>query len=169
MSYDWQQDPLMPEPQLLRPPPPRTVLKPNDVTDFPAHKVVPIPEEFSYPEGKYRPPSLPVRGGFYPSNIYLEAGKVYHWCTCGTTWTEPFCDHKCHYNMMRLRPIAFSVEKSEYYKLCACKQSSNAPFCNGTHKLLAKNYVTNHWGRYKFAGGAAFVLLGVGAWWNFYS
>jgi len=168
-NYDYRLDPLVPKPQILVPPPPRTEKKPTDVTDFPAATVTEIPEEFHYPEGKYRPPSLPYRSGFIPFNTYLEAGKLYRWCSCGATWTEPFCDHKCHFNMMRLRPIVFNVNQSGYYKLCNCKQSANAPFCNNTHKLLARNHATTHFGLWRTVGGWSVLgFFGV-IWWNYYS
>lgn len=28
----------------------------------------------------------------------------------------------------------FNVDTSGYYKICNCKNSANAPFCNGTHR-----------------------------------
>jgi len=29
-----------------------------------------------YPEGKYRPASVPFMAGYYPYNMYLQKGKV---------------------------------------------------------------------------------------------
>jgi CDGSH iron-sulfur domain-containing protein 3 len=166
-NYDWKQDPLMPKPEILHAPPPRAVKSPNDVTDFPAQAIVDIPEEFNYPEGKYRPPSIPYRGGFIPIKMYLEQGKVYRWCSCGASWSEPFCDHKCHYQITRNRPIVFNVDQSGYYKLCNCKQSANAPFCNGTHQLLVKQFTKTHFGFYRTVTAASIaVSLGI-VWWNF--
>jgi len=37
---------------------------------------VPIPEAIPYPEGKFRPASMPVNSGYFPYNVYLQAGKV---------------------------------------------------------------------------------------------
>ena len=36
-------DPLMPPPQILKPNPTERVPSPDDVTDFPAYKTIPIP------------------------------------------------------------------------------------------------------------------------------
>jgi hypothetical protein len=54
----------------------RTERKPDDITDFPHQRVIPIPEMIAYPEGKYRPPSIPFTAGYYPYNMYLQKGKV---------------------------------------------------------------------------------------------
>jgi len=168
-QYDWKIDPLMPKPEILHAPPPRQEKKPTDVTDFPHQKVVPIPEEFSYPEGKYRPPTLPYRSGFIPITLFLEQGKVYRWCSCGASWNEPFCDHKCHYQMTRNRPIVFNVDKSSYYKLCTCKVSANAPFCNSTCLSLTRNFTRSYFGMWRTASVASMLgLMGV-IWFNFYS
>jgi hypothetical protein len=41
-------DPLMPPPQLLKPPPANHAPTPDDITDFPAYKTIPIPESIPY-------------------------------------------------------------------------------------------------------------------------
>ena len=41
-------DPLMPPPQILKPPASSKAPSPDDVTDFPAYKTIPIPESISY-------------------------------------------------------------------------------------------------------------------------
>lgn len=56
-------DPLMPPPQILKPPSSTRAPSPDDVTDFPAYKTIPIPESIPYREGKYRPPSIPFITG----------------------------------------------------------------------------------------------------------
>jgi CDGSH-type Zn-finger protein len=168
-NYDWRDDPLVPEPEIIEGPPPKKELKPDDVSDFKHQRIIEMPHEFPYLEGKYRPPTLPYRSGYLPMNTYLEAGKLYRWCSCGSTWNEPWCDHKCHYNMTRCRPIEFNVNKSAYYKLCNCKQSSNAPFCNGTHKTLVLYHSHSHFNRWRIGGGIAAGLYTAFIWWNFYS
>jgi len=166
-QYDWRNDPLVPKPEILYPPPARKELKPTDVTDFPAQKVTQIPEDYHYPEGKWRPPSMPYRSGFIPINTFLEQGKIYKWCSCGASWSEPFCDHKCHYQLTRNRPILFNVDKSGYYKLCNCKQSANAPFCNGTHKLLVNHFSYSHFGLHRTMTFFGIVLAIGGVAYNF--
>ena len=61
-------DPLMPPPKILTPPSTTRDPSPDDVTDFPAYKTIPIPESIPYREGKYRPPSLPVITGTFSSS-----------------------------------------------------------------------------------------------------
>ena len=56
-------DPLMPPPQLLKPVLQTTQPSPDDVTNFPTYKTIPIPESIPYREGKYRPPSIPFITG----------------------------------------------------------------------------------------------------------
>lgn len=56
-------DPLMPPPQILKPVAQTKAPSPDDVTDFPAYKTIPIPESIPYREGKYRPPSIPFITG----------------------------------------------------------------------------------------------------------
>lgn len=58
-------DPLMPPPQILKPNPNPKEPTPDDVTDFPAYKTIPIPESIPYREGKYRPPSIPFISGTF--------------------------------------------------------------------------------------------------------
>lgn len=168
-NYDWRLDPNVVKPEILVAPAPRAEKRPDDVTDFPQQKVTAIPEEYHYPEGKWRPPTIPMRGGFIPINIHLEEGKIYKWCSCGATWNEPWCDHKCHFQMTRNRPIVFNVDKSGYYKLCNCKQSANAPFCNGTEKLLARQFTKTYFGAYRTITGVGFVLFFTGVYLNFRS
>lgn len=64
---------------------------------------------------------MPIIGGYYPYNVYLEKGKVYWYCACGASNKAPFCDQKCNTLISRLRPIYFNVNESGYYKLCNCK------------------------------------------------
>ena len=143
----------MPPPQILKPPVNDRVPSPEDITDFPAYKTIPIPESIPYREGKYRPPSIPfISGtlsfdlGWFPYNTYLQAGKAYNWCACGMSLTNPSCDGACNAAVTRCRPVAFNVSESGYYKLCNCKNSANAPFCNGTHRDMIRYLHKTHRG-----------------------
>lgn len=105
----------------------------DDITDFPTQKVVQLEESRPYEEGRYRPPSMPAYAGIFPTHLYLYRGKKYNWCACGHTQDSPWCDGQCKWTITRCRPVEFNVNTSGYYKLCNCKMSANAPFCNGTH------------------------------------
>ena len=63
-------DPFFTPPQILKPPAPRTP-SPDDITDFPQYKTIPIPETVPYMEGKYRPPSIPFVTGTLLANLRL--------------------------------------------------------------------------------------------------
>lgn len=56
-------DPLMPPPQILKPNASPRAPSPDDITDFPGYKTIPIPESIPYREGKYRPPTMPLLTG----------------------------------------------------------------------------------------------------------
>ncbi len=66
-----------------------------------------------------------------PIMIDLEAGKEYHFCTCGKSETQPFCNGS--HKGTGFTPMPFSVDKDQKAALCQCKNSANLPFCDGTH------------------------------------
>ena len=69
-----------------------------------------------------------------PFAVELEAGKNYHWCTCGKSANQPFCDGS-HKGTV-LTPMSFTPEKSGTAYLCGCKHSKNPPYCDGSHHAL---------------------------------
>lgn len=63
-------DPFITPPEILKPPAQNRTPGPDDITDFPQYKTVPIPESITYREGKYRPPSIPfIAGTSYPMQV----------------------------------------------------------------------------------------------------
>ena len=66
-----------------------------------------------------------------PVKVKLEAGKKYHYCTCGRSADGVLCDGS--HKGTGYKPMVFSVEKSGEYHLCGCKKSKNKPFCDGSH------------------------------------
>jgi len=69
-----------------------------------------------------------------PFAVELEAGKNYHWCACGKSANQPFCDgaHKGS----GITPLSFTPEKEGTAHLCGCKHSKNSPYCDGSHSKL---------------------------------
>ena len=69
-----------------------------------------------------------------PFAVAVEAGKTYHWCACGKSRTQPFCDgaHKGS----GLQPTAFTAEKTATVYFCGCKHSGKGALCDGSHKTL---------------------------------
>ena len=69
-----------------------------------------------------------------PYQVALEEGKVYFFCRCGRSKTQPFCDgaHKD----TGIEPLRFVAEASCDANLCGCKQTDDEPFCDGSHNLV---------------------------------
>lgn len=66
--------------------------------------------------------------------VEVEAGKVYYWCACGRSATQPFCDgvHKG----TGVGPVAYKAEATGKAFFCGCKATKREPLCDGTHKEL---------------------------------
>ena len=77
--------------------------------------------------------SEPVVAQKTPYGVELEPGE-YHWCACGRSKTQPFCDGS--HEGTGIEPVAFKVETKDTYWLCGCKHSANPPYCDGAHELL---------------------------------
>lgn len=94
---------------------------------------------------------------------------MYSWCACGLSLSNPSCDGSCNGAVTRCRPVSFNVDESGYYKLCNCKNSANAPFCNGTHRDIIKYHHSTHRGFYEIWGEIGFYLGFVYMYWNWYT
>lgn len=81
--------------------------------------------------------SHPVVAGAFPKDVELKKGKEYHWCSCGRSKNQPFCDGS-HRNT-GFTPLAFKAESSEKAFLCMCKHTKKPPYCDGSHKSLPKD------------------------------
>ncbi len=75
----------------------------------------------------------PKVAGRQPVQLNLEPGE-YHWCACGASSAQPFCDGS--HRGTSFQPLEFSVDVPQEVHLCLCKQTSNPPFCDGTHARL---------------------------------
>ena len=69
-----------------------------------------------------------------PFPVAVEKGKDYHWCACGLSKTQPFCDGS--HKGSGFVPVKFTADESKTVYFCGCKQTRNAPLCDGTHKSL---------------------------------
>jgi len=71
-----------------------------------------------------------------PFKFRCVKGKVYYWCNCGFSHTQPFCDgtHKEEKMKIKLRPVKFIPTEDKDYWFCNCKQTAHRPLCDGTHK-----------------------------------
>ena len=69
-----------------------------------------------------------------PYTVELEKDKTYHWCSCGRSANQPFCDGS--HKDTEFEPVAFTADHSGPVYLCGCKHTSNPPYCDGTHESL---------------------------------
>ena len=69
-----------------------------------------------------------------PYGTPVEAGKTYHWCACGKSAKQPFCDGS--HKGSEFAPVAYTADKTGDVWFCGCKASKKSPMCNGSHKAL---------------------------------
>ncbi len=81
----------------------------------------------------------PVIANNKPVVANLAKGQEYHFCTCGQSKSQPFCDGS-HVDT-GFTPKAIVSDKEEDAFLCACKHSANAPFCDGTHQQFSNDQI----------------------------
>lgn len=75
--------------------------------------------------------SNPIIADNKPVKVSLKKGDEYHFCTCGRSNSQPFCDGS--HQGTEFQPTAFTAEKTETVHLCGCKKTGSAPFCDGSH------------------------------------
>jgi glutamate synthase domain-containing protein 2/CDGSH-type Zn-finger protein len=83
--------------------------------------------------------SNPIIADNKPVKVNLSKGQEYHFCTCGRSRSQPFCDGS-HAGTEFTPRVIVSDEDQEAY-LCACKHTSNPPFCDGTHARFTDGQV----------------------------
>lgn len=80
------------------------------------------------------PMSQPIIAQKSPMPVKVEAGKTYHWCSCGQSKGQPFCDGSHKGSTFAPKPYTAPQDGTVYF--CACKHSQNGVLCDGTHKRL---------------------------------
>jgi len=108
----------------------RSVAVSVSVTDLPAFEAVLDIEDMRTVwicgVARPRPPIVPF---LCPFRVHLEPGKVYRYCTCGRSESQPFCDDE--HGDTDPQPIEFSVDVNQsWHLICGCKYSTS-PFCDG--------------------------------------
>ncbi len=83
--------------------------------------------------------SDPIIADNKPVAVQLSAGEEQHWCACGKSQHQPFCDGS-HVGT-EFSPLAFTAEVDGEAYLCACKRTGTAPFCDGTHAQFSDELV----------------------------
>jgi len=74
-----------------------------------------------------------------PVKVELLKGQEYHFCTCGRSKSQPFCDGS-HVGS-NFAPRVIVSDKGGEAWLCACKHTGNSPYCDGTHKQFSVDQV----------------------------
>jgi len=69
-----------------------------------------------------------------PYAVDVEKGKTYHWCSCGLSKKQPFCDGS--HKGTSFTPVAFTADETKQVFLCGCKRTKNPPFCDGSHTKI---------------------------------
>lgn len=73
-----------------------------------------------------------------PYKMVLQKDKVYLWCLCGHSKSQPLCDgthrKKIWERHIKERPVRVQVAETKEYWLCNCKQTKHRPFCDGSHR-----------------------------------
>ena len=81
----------------------------------------------------------PTIADIKPTAVNLKKGETYHFCTCGKSAGQPFCDGS--HQRTSFTPKAFTAEKDGDAHLCMCKHTANAPFCDGSHMKLSPDQI----------------------------
>jgi glutamate synthase domain-containing protein 2 len=83
--------------------------------------------------------SNPIIADNKPAKVTLTKGDEYHFCTCGRSKSQPFCDGS-HVGTTFTPKVIVAEEDGDAY-LCACKHSQNKPYCDGTHQKFNDDQV----------------------------
>jgi CDGSH-type Zn-finger protein len=83
--------------------------------------------------------SEPIIAANQPIPVQLAAGEEQHWCACGQSQNQPFCDGS-HVGT-EFTPVAFTPDESSEAYLCACKRTNTPPYCDRTHAQFGDELV----------------------------
>jgi len=70
-----------------------------------------------------------------PYIMEMQPGK-YHWCSCGHSAKDPFCDGSHEKLAPGMAPVETEVRYPKTVAWCGCKHTAKPPFCDGAHNKL---------------------------------
>lgn len=65
-----------------------------------------------------------------PYVFEMEPGE-YHWCACGHSQDQPFCDGS--HAGTKFRPQKVTISERKMVAWCGCKRSQTGALCDGAH------------------------------------
>lgn len=71
--------------------------------------------------------------------VQHAAAGTYHWCSCGHSKKQPFCDgsHKlAGFVGVAGIPLEVKVTEAGPKPWCGCKHTKTPPYCDGSHTKL---------------------------------
>lgn len=74
----------------------------------------------------------PIRAADGPYAVTVENGKIYYWCACGRSNTQPFCDGS--HKGTTISPVYYEATETKELYFCGCKSTKTPPFCDGSHE-----------------------------------
>eukprot|EP00931_Biecheleriopsis_adriatica_P097576 TRINITY_DN7138_c0_g1_i3.p1 TRINITY_DN7138_c0_g1~~TRINITY_DN7138_c0_g1_i3.p1 ORF type:complete len:175 (-),score=25.94 TRINITY_DN7138_c0_g1_i3:47-571(-) len=78
---------------------------------------------------------IPFSPKLGPYSVKVEKDRVYHWCSCGESVTQPFCDNVgC--KDTKFKPIPFTPRDTGVVNFCGSKHSPSRPLFNYTCYLV---------------------------------
>jgi CDGSH-type Zn-finger protein len=72
-----------------------------------------------------------------PIAIDVDAGKIYWWCSCGRSASQPFCDGS--HKGSEYAPVKYTASETGRLWFCACKKTRSPPLCDGSHNSKDAN------------------------------
>jgi len=81
----------------------------------------------------------PVIADNHPRVVSLQEGAQYHFCRCGRSKDQPFCDGS--HAGTPFTPLTFTAAETGQAALCVCKHTGNAPYCDGSHARFSDEQV----------------------------
>lgn len=82
----------------------------------------------------------PVIADNKPTEVQVKKGQTYHWCRCGRSKSQPYCDGS--HKGTGITPVAFTATQDGPVWLCQCKQTLDQPYCDGRHRQVPEEKVT---------------------------